>query len=290
MPKSFICKGLSVVSGMKFVKLLKTMRWLTFFTTGEGPQQSPLTNSSVLAHIKKQVRDNVLARVAENRAAGEATPVAAVEDLADRLGLAGMGIADEDECEDPVFICKKTLKLMPKTLKVPLTILGAPADWAPVFAVDATVGTRMELTVENLTNLFTAFENEKPTRAEVAKMKKSVATPKRKQTASPATTSPKKKGTSPLPDNSPNSGHRRYAYKGVGVVRVIPGEAATVKIGVRTPRRYQVVNRKRRRNGDKAVKRSSRRNAAPVDTDSDQDVDDNVFEVDEDPDMDAQFD
>ena len=72
MQKSFVCKGRSVVDGKEFVKMGKTMRWVTFFTIGEGPQQSPLTNSKVLSNIKQQVRDNVQERLAETRAADEA--------------------------------------------------------------------------------------------------------------------------------------------------------------------------------------------------------------------------
>ena len=69
----------------------------------------------------------------------------------------------------------------------------------------------MELNEENLTNLFAAFADEKPALAFVAKKKKLAVTPKRKAKASP-----KKKTTSPLPDDSPISGSRRYQYKGVG--------------------------------------------------------------------------
>ena len=90
------------------------MRWVTFFTIGEGPQQSPLTNSEALYNIRQQARDNVKVRLAENRAADEAPEAAAVEDLSDRLGLAGMGLDDDDEPEDHLVICKKSLKLLPK--------------------------------------------------------------------------------------------------------------------------------------------------------------------------------
>ena len=135
----------------------------------------------------------------------------------------------------------------------------------------------MELTVENLTNLFAAFENEKSTRAAVAKQELLAASPKRKP-----------KGTSPLPDTSPNSGNRLYGFKGVGVVRVIRGEATT--IGIRTPRRYQVVNRKRPagcKDTGEMPKRNRRRIDAQMDKYFDQGSDDNVFEKDEDPDLDS---
>ena len=161
MEKSFVCKGLSKVSGRKFVKLGKTMRWVTFFATGEGPQQSPLVSSKVLYHIRKQAREFIKVRLVQIRGADD-EPEAEVEDLSDRLGLAAMGLVDEDEADDEMVISKKSLKVLPKTMKVPLTILGAPANWAPVFVVDSTVGTRMELNKENLENLFAAFETEKP--------------------------------------------------------------------------------------------------------------------------------
>ena len=210
MEKSFVCKGLSVVSGKKFVKMGKTMRWVTFFATGEGPQQSPLTQSKVLYNIRQQAREFVKNRLKDIIAADDVAE-AEVEDLSDRLGLGAMGLVDDDDPEDEVVICTKSLKVLPPTMKVPLTISGAPAGWAAAFVVDSTVGTKMELTEVNMTNLFAAFEHEKPVRAAVVKKKKRAVTPKRKAKATP-----KKKATSPLPDDSPTSGSRRYLYKGVG--------------------------------------------------------------------------
>ena len=288
MQKSFVCKGRSVVNGKQFVKMGKTMRWLTFFTTGEGPQQSPLTDSKVLEYIKLQVRDHVTDRLAEIRAADDAPEEAAAEDLSERLGLANMGIDDDDDSEKEVIISKKSLNLLGKHIPVPLTIEGAPANWEPVFVIDMTLGTRMELSAWNLTNLFAAFEKERPLRAAVVRKKKVPVTPKKKAKASP-----KKKGTSPLPDYSRNSGKRRYDFKGVGVVRVTPGEPG--KIGVRTPRRYEVVNRKRpagvkSKNFTELSEKSTRtrrRRTKQMDTHSDQESDSEVFAHDEDPKLDS---
>ena len=110
-------------------------------------------------------------------------------------------------------------------------------------------------------------------------------TPKRKAKASP-----KKKATSPLPDDSPISGSRRYEYKGVGIVRVLQGEKQ--KTGVRTPRRYQVVNRKRPAASEQS-RRTRRRLDAIVAGYTEHDPAENVFERDEierdgDPDLDSE--
>ena len=290
MQKSFVCKGRSVVNGKQFVKMGKTMRWLTFFTTGEGPQQSPLTDSKVLEYIKLQVRDHVQERLAELRAADDAPEEAAAEDLSERLGLASMGIDDDDDSEKEVIISKKSLNLLGKHIPVPLTIEGAPANWEPVFVIDMTLGTRMELSAWNLTNLFAAFEKERPLRAAVVRKKKLPVTPKKKAKASP-----KKKGTSPLPDYSPSSGKRRYDFKGVGPVRVTPVESESLPIGVRTPRKYEVVNRKRPAGvksknftelSEKSTRTRRRRNQK-MDTHSDQESDSEVFAHDEDPNLDS---
>ena len=113
-------------------------------------------------------------------------------------------------------------------------------------------------------------------------------TPKKKAKASP-----KKKGTSPLPDYSPSSGRRRYDFKGVGPVRVTPVESESLPIGVRTPRKYEVVNRKRpagcKDTGDMS-KRTRGRLDKLMDKYSDMGSDDNVFEADEDPDLDSSTD
>ena len=119
-------------------------------------------------------------------------------------------------------------------------------------------------------------------------------TPKRKAKASP-----KKKSSSPLPDDSPTSGNRLYAFKGVGKVRVLPGEK--VKLGVRTPRRYQVVNRKRPAGFDRQKlsgiageyqpsSRTRRRHNAKANAESDQESDAKVFDKDEDPKLDTDSD
>ena len=47
MEKSFVCKDLSVVSGKKFVKMGKTMRWVTFFAIGEGISSSIQRSSAI---------------------------------------------------------------------------------------------------------------------------------------------------------------------------------------------------------------------------------------------------
>ena len=85
MEKSFVCKGLSVVSRKNFVKMGKTMRWVTFFATGDGPQQSPLTHSKVLHTIRGQARDHVKARLADIHDVDEG-PEVEVEDLSERIG------------------------------------------------------------------------------------------------------------------------------------------------------------------------------------------------------------
>ena len=276
MEKTFVCEGLSVVHGTEFVKMGKTMRWVTFFATGEGHQQSPLTNSQVLCKIRQQARDKAMACLAEIRAAEDEGEEAAVEDLSDRLGLGGMGLDDGDDPEDQTVLSKKSLKLLPPTIKVPLTLSGAPADWAPVFVVDGTMGTRMELNAVNLTNLFAAFEDERPARAAADKKKQRAMTPEAKAKVKAA------KATSPLPDTSPISGNRRLHYKGVGTVRVVKGEK--VGKGVRTPRRIEVVNRKRPAGYEMSVGtkyRLKRQMDAYVESDAE------VFARDEDPKMDS---
>ena len=284
MEKTFICEGLSVVGAKKFVKMGKTMRWVTFFATGEGHQQSPLTSSKVLCNIRQQAKARAIARLAEIRDADRDDDEAEVEDLSNRLGLGAIGLADEDEPDDELVLSKQSMKLLPPTMKVPLTLSGVPADWAPVFVVDGTLGTRMELNEVNMTNLFAAFEHEKPVRAAVVKKKKRAVTPKRKAKASP-----KKKATSPLPDNSPTSGNRRYDYKGVGVVRVLKGDK--VGSGVRTPRRIQVVTRKRpagckHRPGEMSDRTYKHLNKL-MDEYSGEGSDEDVFDKDSDPKMDS---
>ena len=112
-------------------------------------------------------------------------------------------------------------------------------------------------------------------------------TPTRKAKASP-----KKKATSPLPDNSPTSGNRRYEYKGVGIVRVLQGEKEGR--GVRTPRRYQVVNRKRpagyKPEHGEMSSSTKRRLNAKMDAYSDHGSDEDVFARDEDPNLDSDSD
>ena len=104
-------------------------------------------------------------------------------------------------------------------------------------------------------------------------------TPKRKAKASP-----KKGATSPLPDDSPISGSRRYEYKGVGIVRVLQGEKKGR--GIRTPRRYQVVNRKRPAASEMSVTTKARLEAQ-LDAYSDHGSDADVFARDEDPNLDS---
>ena len=278
MEKTFICEGLSVVGGTKFVKMGKTMRWVTFFATGEGHQQSPLTNSKVLCNIRQQAKARAIARLAEIRDADRDDDEAEVEDLSNRLGLGAIGLADEDEPDDELVLSKQSMKLLPPTMKVPLTLSGAPADWAPVFVVDGTMGTRMELNAVNLTNLFAAFEDERPARAAADKKKQRAMTPEAKAKVKAA------KATSPLPDTSPISGNRRLHYKGVGTVRVVKGEK--VGKGVRTPRRIEVVNRKRPR-GTEMPKWTKARLNKQMDAHRDSGSDAEVFAQDEDPKMDS---
>ena len=276
MEKTFICEGLSVVRGKKFVKMGKAMRWVTFFATGEGHQQSPLTSSKVLCNIRQQAKARAIARLAEIRDADRDDDEAEVEDLSNRLGLGAIGLADEDEPDDELVLSKRSMKLLPPTMKVPLTLSGAPADWAPVFVVDGTMGTRMELNAVNLTNLFAAFEDERPARAAADKKKQRAMTPEAKAKVKAA------KATSPLPDTSPISGNRRLHYKGVGTVRVVKGEK--VGKGVRTPRRIEVVNRKRPA-GHQMSKETKRRLGKQMDAYVDSDAE--VFGRDEDPKMDS---
>ena len=63
-------------------------------------------------NIRQQARDNVKARLADIHDVDEA-PEASVEDLSDRLGLAVMGLVDDDEPEDLSVISKKSLNVFP---------------------------------------------------------------------------------------------------------------------------------------------------------------------------------
>ena len=141
----------------------------------------------------------------------------------------------------------------------------------------------MELNEVNMTNLFAAFEDEKPARAAAEHKKKRAKTPESKAKAKA------KKVTSPLPDNSPTSGNRRYDYKGVGVVRVLKGDK--VGSGVRTPRRIQVVTRKRpagckHRPGEMSDRTYKHLNKI-MDEYSGEGSDEDVFDKDSDPKMDS---